>query len=131
MPIIVGYTPTPEGEAAVARAVVEARVHEQDLLVLNVSAHSEPTDDTFADEAEISRLESTLTASGATYEVRQLVRGRDAAEEIVAMAAEVDAEMIVIGLRHRSPVGKLLLGSNSQTILLEAACPVLAVKAPR
>jgi nucleotide-binding universal stress UspA family protein len=39
-----------------------------------------------------------------------------------------DAELLVIGIRHRSPVGKLLLGSVSQRLLLECPKPVLAVK---
>jgi len=57
------------------------------------------------------------------------VRGLEPAEDIIAVAQEVSADFIVIGLRRRSPVGKLILGSNAQRILLEAPCPVLAVKA--
>ena len=44
-------------------------------------------------------------------------------------AEEHNADLIVIGLRRRTPVGKLIMGSTSQRILLEADCPVLAVKA--
>lgn len=131
MTIIVGWTPTPEGEAALDHAVVEARAHEARLVVVNVSATSDPSEATFADEHELRTVESTLESSGVRYTLRQLVRGRDAAEEIIGLAREEEADFIVIGLRHRSPVGKLLLGSNSQSILLEAPCPVVAVKAPR
>ena len=48
--------------------------------------------------------------------------------EILRVAEQMDAELIVIGLRRRTPVGKLILGSNAQRILLDAHCPVLAVK---
>jgi len=44
------------------------------------------------------------------------------------VANETDADLIVIGLRRRTPVGKLILGSNAQRILLDAPCAVLAVK---
>jgi nucleotide-binding universal stress UspA family protein len=57
------------------------------------------------------------------------VRGLDPAEDLLKVAEEVSAELIIIGLRRRSPVGKLILGSNAQRILLDAPCPVLAVKA--
>ncbi len=53
----------------------------------------------------------------------------DPAEDLINVAGEVSADFIVIGLRRRSPVGKLILGSNAQRILLDAPCPVLAVKA--
>ena len=46
------------------------------------------------------------------------------------LAGELDAELIVIGLRRRSPVGKLLLGSAAQHILLNSTVPVLAVRLP-
>ena len=38
--------------------------------------------------------------------------------------------MIVIGMRHRRPVGKLIMGSTAQRILLDAPCRVIAVKPP-
>jgi len=63
------------------------------------------------------------------HEIRQLVRGMDPAEDLINVATDVAAEFIVIGLRRRTPVGKLILGSNAQRILLDAPCPVLAVKA--
>jgi nucleotide-binding universal stress UspA family protein len=61
--------------------------------------------------------------------VRQLVRGNDPSQDLIEVANEVNADFIVIGLRRRTPVGKLILGSNAQRILLDASCPVLAVKA--
>ena len=57
-------------------------------------------------------------------------RASSPAEDLINIAeARSTAELIVIGLRRRSPVGKLILGSNAQRILLDAPCPVLAVKA--
>ena len=69
-----------------------------------------------------------LESTGLRFDVRQTTRGRDVAEDIVDAATAEDAQLIVIGLRRRSPLGKLLLGSNAQRILLDAPCPVLAVK---
>jgi nucleotide-binding universal stress UspA family protein len=63
------------------------------------------------------------------HEVRDARDAQDPADEVLRAAESTDAEFIVIGLRRRSPVGKLLLGSNAQRVLLDAACPVLAVKA--
>ena len=86
----------------------------------------------------VFRLSGTGT-SGATLRVyveryepdaaRHGTETQAALADLIAAAEESDAEFIVIGLRRRTPVGKLILGSNAQRILLEATCPVLAVKA--
>ena len=70
-----------------------------------------------------------MVQAGVRVEVRHLVRGREPAEDLIEVAESSHAELIVIGLRRRTPVGKLILGSNAQRILLDATCPVLAVKA--
>ena len=78
---------------------------------------------------ELERVEERLTELGVTHEIHEFVRGQTPSEDLVQCASDLEAELIVIGLRKRSTVGKLLLGSNAQEILLDAKCPVLAVKA--
>jgi nucleotide-binding universal stress UspA family protein len=129
MTIVVGYAPTAEGRAALGRAVEEALHRRRRLVVVNSSRGDALADSAFATEAEIEQVRGQLESAGVDFEVRRPVRGRDAADEVVDAAKEVDASLIVIGLRRRTPVGKLILGSNAQRILLDAECPVLAVKA--
>jgi nucleotide-binding universal stress UspA family protein len=76
----------------------------------------------------MNTLRDRLTASGVDHEVIHAIRGREASEEILSVARDRRAELIVVGLRRRSAVGKLIMGSTGQRVLLEAACPVLAVK---
>src|SRR6266702_308896 len=74
-----------------------------------------------------AQVESSLADSGVEHEVRGLVRGPEAPDDILDVVQEISAELVVIGLRSRSPIGKLLMGSNAQRILLESPVPVLAV----
>jgi nucleotide-binding universal stress UspA family protein len=115
--IVVGYSSRPEGRAALKRGLSEARLREAAVVVLDTSS------DTGA-----PGLAEELAASGVSYEIRT-TDAHDSAEELIKTAEATEADFIVIGLRRRSPVGKLLLGSNAQRVLLDAACPVLAVKA--
>jgi len=129
--IVVGYVPTKEGRAALRRAAEESLLRKSRLIVINSQRGGRDFD---ADEAqrfdaELTRIQSELDAEGLEHEVRQLVRGNEPAEDLIAVAEAEQAEFIVIGLRRRTPVGKLILGSNAQRILLDAPCPVLAVKA--
>ena len=129
--IVVGYVPKPEGKAALKRAVEEARLRGSRLVVVNShrGGREFDRDDAIESESQLTEVQTVLNDAGVEHDVRQLVRGMDPAEDLVNVAAEVDAELIVIGLRRRSPVGKLILGSNAQRVLLDAPCPVLAVKA--
>ena len=131
MTIVVGYVPTSEGRAALRRAIEEARLRHTRLVVINSSRGGRELGDEEAVryEQELDEIREQLQAEGVDHEVRQLVRGLEPAEDLIAVAEEVEADFIVIGLRRRSPVGKLILGSNAQRVLLDAPCPVLAVKA--
>lgn len=131
MTIVVGYVPRAEGRAALRRAAEEARLRSARLIVINSNkggTHLDE-DDAIEHERELAEVRAQLDADGIEHEVRQLVRGLDPAEDLIAVAEETGADFIVIGLRRRTPVGKLILGSNAQRILLDAPCPVLAVKA--
>jgi nucleotide-binding universal stress UspA family protein len=127
--IVVGYAPGPIGDAALARAVDETRFRQARLVVVNSSRGDAPVDNRYLQEDEASELGARLDATGIPWTLHQPVRGRDAAEEVLQAAEDARADLVVIGLRQRSPVGKLLLGSTAQRVLLDARCPVLAVKA--
>jgi nucleotide-binding universal stress UspA family protein len=129
--IVVGYVPTKEGRAALRRAADESLLRKSKLIVINSQRGGRDFDADEAQrfEADLARIQSELDAEGLEHEVRQLVRGNEPAEDLIAVAESEKAEFIVIGLRRRTPVGKLILGSNAQRILLDASCPVLAVKA--
>ncbi|MGZ4459764.1 MAG: universal stress protein [Nocardioidaceae bacterium] len=129
--IVVGYVPKPEGRAALRRVAEEARLRDSQLVVVNShrGGREFDRDDALESEAQLEEVRTELEKAGVEHEVRQLVRGMDPAEDLINVATEVGAEFIVIGLRRRSPVGKLILGSNAQRVLLDAPCPVLAVKA--
>ena len=129
--IVVGYVPKPEGHAALRRAAEEARLRNARLVVVNShrGGREFDRDDAVESEQDLEAIRAELRDAGVEHDIRQLVRGMDPADDLVNVANDVDAEFIVIGLRRRSPVGKLILGSNAQRVLLDAPCPVLAVKA--
>ena len=129
MTIVVGYVPTPEGEAALDTAIAEARLRDQPLHVVNSSRGDVLVDSRFASGEALEQARTRLDAAGVVYEIDQRVAGHEASDEVVDAADRVKASLIVIGMRRRSPTGKLITGSQAQRILLDAHCPVLAVKA--
>ena len=131
MRIVVGYLQTPQGEAALSRAMEEALLYDAELVVaasVRGSEHQDPS--TFGRiTTHLESISKRIEAAGVRHRVRELPRGSTAADDLLRVVDEEQAGLLVIGIRRRSPVGKLVLGSNSQDVLLNARCPVLAVKA--
>lgn len=129
--IVVGYVPKPEGKAALRQGVEEAKLRSSRLVVVNSNrgGREMSDEDSVQSQAELDEIKQHLADTGVEFEVRQFVRGMEPAEDLIDIARETGAELIVIGLRRRTPLGKLILGSNAQQVLLDASCPVLAVKA--
>lgn len=128
MTILVAYVARPEGEAALEKGIEIATRRNERLMVVNAGAGGK--DDSLIDGYEGERIAERLSKLPVEAEFKQFVRGNSTIDEIEAMVNEHEVSVLIIGLRKRSPVGKLLLGSMAQEILLNVSCPVLAVKAP-
>ena len=139
MSIVVGVTSRPESQAALEAAIEEARLRGARLHIVRTVATE--VSESFArirswsgdvaDTEEQGRaMVEDLAARGVEAEFRIEPVSSDPARVLLDVAREVDADLIVLGLRRRSAVGKLVLGSVSQDVLLGAECPVLSVYAP-
>ena len=125
--IVIGYTADAFGQAALDHGIAEARLRDTGVLVINSTAGDSYADPAFAQGDRARDVTARLASSGVPSEFVQPV-GVDAAGELLAAMERPEAELLVIGVKHRNPVGKLLLGSVSQQVLLECPKPVLAVK---
>ena len=122
--VLVFYKSTPEGAEAVRAGARQAALHGTDLVVHNV-----PLDGAAAEDVEAL---ASGAASGAGISFRTVPDSREggsSVDDFLTAAAQPDVELLVLWIRHRTQVGKLILGSTEQQILLDAPRPVLAVKA--
>lgn len=126
--VVVGYLPTPEGLAAYEAALAWALRDEAKIVVVNTGHHGDYSHGSFASPHDLDAITAELSATGLPHDVQQPVDGRSAADALLRACAEERADLLVIGIRRRSPVGKALTGSTAQHVLLDASCPVLAVK---
>ncbi|AWB92499.1 universal stress protein [Aeromicrobium chenweiae] len=127
MSVVVMFSPDEFGHAALSYGATEASRRSERLVVVNPTKGDAYVDRMFARDEDIARLDAALGRLEVDTEVRHDVVP-DIAGAVLEAAEETGASLIVVGIRPRTPVGKLLLGSVAQRLILDAACPVLAVK---
>ena len=129
MTVLVAYVSRPEGQAALDKGIEIATRRNERLVVVNAGPGGHHNDVSVINGDEAEQVEERLAALPIPAEFKQFVRGKSTIAEIEEMVEQLQVSLLIIGLRKRSPVGKLLLGSMAQEILINTPCPVLAVKA--
>lgn len=127
MSIVVGYLATVEGRAALDAAVRESALRKERVIVVVSTRTDEPSEQQHDLDVALASVHEELEAAGVEHEIRVLVGG-DVADDLLGTAEDSQAELVILGLRRRSPVGKLILGANAQRVLFDAPCPVMTVK---
>jgi nucleotide-binding universal stress UspA family protein len=127
MTIAVAYRPDEFGRAALEWAAAQARATDDSLIIINVHRVEPRLDTGHAKGRHLQDVTESLAKDNVTYELRQ-VEGENIAGTVLFEAEQAGASLVVIGVRPRSPVGKILMGSVAQQILLDSAVPVVAVK---
>jgi nucleotide-binding universal stress UspA family protein len=125
MTIAVAYRPDDYGKAGLLWAAAEAMATDQNLLIIIVS-EIDPEFET-AEPVDLSMFTERFDLEGPEYSIVR-ASSLDVSDVVIREAQKAGAERLVIGIRKRTPVGKLLMGRVTQMILLDAPMPVICVK---
>ncbi|HYI58885.1 MAG TPA: universal stress protein [Microlunatus sp.] len=132
MSVVVAHQASTTGHLTLQEGAKEANLRQVPMTVIHV-AEGVDLDVIEAHKAGLSDEITKVLREVDLHDVEwtlQVTTGEDVAEAVLDVLSGVDAELLVIGARRRSPVGKLFLGSVTQSIILHADVPVLVVKAP-
>ena len=130
MKILVGYDGTGVAKEALNLAKIHAEKFKATVDV--VTSMEKGTEDQREDIEQAERglewAKSLFDESNIECNIHLLIRGMSPGEDLVEFAKENEADEIIVGVKRRSKVGKLLMGSTAQYVILQAACPVVSVK---
>ncbi|WP_193106419.1 universal stress protein [Brachybacterium sp. FME24] len=127
MTIVVGYSPSGQGMAALKAAVRSARRTKESLVVAFYQFNDSGDGLAAPSEDDVRTALAAADAEGVDVTLRSRSL-QDIGEFLLTVVDEVSATLLVIGLRRKSPIGKLNLGAAARRVVLGAPCPVLAVK---
>ncbi|CAB1069620.1 hypothetical protein D1AOALGA4SA_719 [Olavius algarvensis Delta 1 endosymbiont] len=130
MKILVGYDYSTVTQEVLALAKQQAKAFNAEVHLLRSLVQDPELQHDAVQQAEqnLDQVGREFAAMGLACDTHVVVSNLSAGEYIVQFAEQNSIDLIVIGVRRRSKVGKLLFGSNAQLIILTAPCPVLTVK---
>jgi nucleotide-binding universal stress UspA family protein len=130
MKILIGYDGSNSAKEALMVAKKHARAFGASVEVVTSMEKGTENQQSDIESAEkgLDWAKSVFSDAGIDCLSHLLIRGLDPGEDIVQFAKENKVDEIVVGVKRRSKVGKLLMGSTAQYIILKAHCPVVSVK---
>ena len=130
MKILVGYDGSKGAEAALREAQKHAKVFNADIDILTSLEQSSTLDksDIEKAESELEYVRTPFNIDDIPCETHVVVNYLTPGEDLVQFATDNRIDEIFIGLERKSKVGKLVFGSTAQYVILNAPCPVIAVK---
>ena len=132
MDILVAYDGSRAAEKGLTLAVEQARsINAKVHMVTSTERTKTEKDLPEVEEAECGLLEAQarVEKENISCSTHLLIRGMTPGEDIIEYARENNVDLIVVGVKKQSKVGKLVMGSTAQFVILKAPCPVLTVKA--
>ena len=129
MTIAIAHNDTAEGRAALLHAAREATFQHTPLAVLHIVGDLEQ-DDRAALQREVGEQLSAGGFEGLDWTLHMAPEDTSRAAALVELTEQTGANLLVVGSRRRTPIGKFLLGSTVQRVVLDSPVPVLGVKAP-
>jgi nucleotide-binding universal stress UspA family protein len=130
MKILIGYDGTNSAKEALNLAKSHAKVFGASVEVVTSMQKGTESESKFIEQAErgLEYARSLFEEDGIACNTHLLIRGLTPGEDLVEFANENKIDQIVVGVKRRSKVGKLLMGSTAQYVILQAGCPVVTVK---
>jgi len=129
--ILVGYNGSGACKKALELAKQHAAAWQGRIEVVQAFTRKEPLSyDTIvnAEQQLAQEVKHLLDGKRGSFETTLLVGAQNPGEQIVNFAQAINADEIIIGSQKRSRIGKFVLGSTTQFVVLNAPCPVVVVK---
>ncbi len=130
MKILVGIDGSNTSREALQAAIKNARAFSGELMAVTSMATgtTEENEEIRAAKETLEEVKAVVENAGVACATHLLIRGNSAGEDIVEFAEVNGVDLIVVGVKRRSRVGKILMGSSAQFVIMKAGCPVLTVK---